>query len=1034
MLKIHLAQIFFNPAYYDPPVNFLEEPFFLNETAKPLGSLRSGSEISTFLEASKQSYIAHIRAKILDIVQFSASRMARIVTFPEYSVPYQLLPDLARLAIEHSLLIIAGTHRIPGDEEAKMIYQSLGINSIDVTQGSACSPIIFPDGTVILSPKLKRSKWEANLIIPNGAQPKTFAFRVDDKEVRFAVIPCIDSLHPEILGDLWRRQVHPSLILCPSLSPSIELFHNAGSLVASKDALFGCANTASFGGSFFQIAEASRPYLKGLAGRVDEIPRGSEAVFEIEIDPERLFLKRGSIESAPISTHPIAFPLVYQRSSTWLTEFNSFKSDVLEWLANSEPNYAIDWIDSFLADSAQLLPHLVAENLKYLRHAVIPLYDGNAELIRDLTNTVLITGVKATPLIWARRIEAALTILGRILLEPDSQSLDNLLECLRTLKNGQQMYPVPPGPEDDTSEPVSEASMFVGEDDLVQAFQNRGPELDEIRGFLSNPDNRIILITGPVGIGKTDFTNLVFRKSIIDWKLIRIRIPTDGTVARILADIAYNLKLTLDVDSLAAASHHVFRQKVRNLLRVFYSTTKRALVIDDLQQILVQRNARDYRQLNILIEEASRPPSFTGGRIFIVSSAWLPSKWFFSAGIAHIHLRDLNDRYIRRIVEYHLRRTENIGGESVPETPQALLDLIGGHPLSARLVVDAIRDKNLREFSDELLLSKITDHVAKALLSRIELPAEQEELLSRLSIFRLPVRRDQLLQSAGEVINPDVLEALMSLSIVGYDGRSFEMHEAVRRFYESKIGGADLRKKYHELAAVYYESLFHQRPGHRSDPSIVAELVHHLSLSGNIARAKELELLLVSEIKPAARELYRDYRDYTRALSLYRLLAELTPDDPQILAYVGRCYARLGLWTDSDDAFRKAIKTANRLGNEPWWIYRDWGHIKARFQYHEEAEDLLLQARDINPDDPSISASLAYMTWHQGDLEEARRLFEDAYERSPNNPYILTFYPRLLDDLGEHEYARSLRRHLTELDEAREYREPQDYDIEDYAD
>ena len=73
------------------------------------------------------------------------------------------------------------------------------------------------------------------------------------------------------------------------------------------------------------------------------------------------------------------------------------------------------------------------------------------------------------------------------------------------------------------------------------------------------------------------------------------------------------------------------------------------------------------------------------------------------------------------------------------------------------------------------------------------------------------------------------------------------------------------------------------------------------------------------------------------------------------------------------------------------------------------------------------------MTWHQGDREEARRLFEDAYERIPNNPYILTFYPRLLEELGEHEYARALRRHLVELEEAKEYREPHEYDIEDFA-
>jgi len=74
MLKIHLAQILFNPAYYDPPVDLLEEPSFLNENDSPLGRLRSHNEIASFLENAKRAYIEHIRIKLLDIAKWSGSR------------------------------------------------------------------------------------------------------------------------------------------------------------------------------------------------------------------------------------------------------------------------------------------------------------------------------------------------------------------------------------------------------------------------------------------------------------------------------------------------------------------------------------------------------------------------------------------------------------------------------------------------------------------------------------------------------------------------------------------------------------------------------------------------------------------------------------------------------------------------------------------------------------------------------------------------------------------------------------------------
>jgi hypothetical protein len=219
----------------------------------------------------------------------------------------------------------------------------------------------------------------------------------------------VDSLYPEILGSLWRNPGKgPEVIICPSLSPSVELFQSSAALVGSKDALFAYVNTASFGDTSFQLPPLLAPYLQGFVGKMDHLPRNVEGVLEVEADPHKLFAKRGSIQTTPVCTHPLPFPLVYRETSPWLPRFDSFRRDLIEWLDNSERDYAMDWIDSFLAEGAAQLPEVVVQNLKYLRHSIIPLFDGNLSVIQDATELVRVSNLQDTPLFWSKRVNLGL--------------------------------------------------------------------------------------------------------------------------------------------------------------------------------------------------------------------------------------------------------------------------------------------------------------------------------------------------------------------------------------------------------------------------------------------------------------------------------------------------------------------------------------------------------------------------------------------------------------------------------------------------
>ena len=1039
MIKIHLAQIYYNTAYYDSPIDFLEEPIAFNEKDAPLGKLRSLDGIQEFLVESKSLYIEHIRSKLLDIANWSGNKSCHLLVFPEYSVPPQVLLDLRKIAVNHSMIIVAGTHRVQAGHHAESIYRDLQIYDDNNFVGCACSPIFSPDGSVYIAKKIKKSKWESNLTTPEK-EPKSFQLECKGQTISLSVIPCIDSLHADVIGTILSgREKKPNIIVCPSESPNTSLFSDAASLLASRDILFCYANTADSGGSFYNIPDSWGVYLKGHSHFYEELPPKTEAILELMVETDCFFAKKGSLDNTPICYHPFPYPIIYSKESTWIADVEKLKTEIVEWLKSSDTASAIEWIDLFLSENLSKLPSHVGFNLKHIRHNILPLFDGNVDIIKKSTLYISIgKNIDNTLLFWAVRVNNTIDLLSSIIKDVPDELNEDLFSCIKTLKRNRGKLPsVPTTQQEDPSEISHQPSTpqeFVGEAEIIESFQNRGFDIDQVRNFLTNPENRIVIITGAIGIGKSSFLNWMFKKQLGDWDVLRIYIAKEARAPRLLSEIAYLVGSPLDIDSLSTVTGNVFRQIVRKIFTKFFQKQKRALVIDDLHDILKTGTARDHNQLFIMIEEAAGCKQHIGGRIFIVSSQWLPWKWVNQKGVAHLPLKRIKDKYTRRIIEFHMRRCNLIKDESIPELPQDLIDLVKGHPLSAKIVVDAIQEKNFNELSSGLKVDEISGYVASELLKHISLSEEEKQCLQLLSIFRKPIELN-VFKKVSEPKLENTINELSVRCILTFDGKYLEMHEAVRRFFVKGITKED-KNIFHNIAANYYQYKYeHELDLINKNPSIAAEFVHHLSLSEQINKAKDLKILIVEEIKPTARKFYKDLKQYNKAFELYRLLQKIVPDDVEVLAYIGRCNARLGQWGSCDQAFDSAIQVARKTGQEVWWLYRDWGHIKARYNYFDEAKEYFDKASLIRPDDPSIKSSLAYMHWRQNEHEQARDLFEEVITENPYHKYTLTFYSRFLAETGEYEYAKSLKEKLDNLENDYEYRQPIEYDIdEDYDD
>jgi hypothetical protein len=142
MVRIHLCQILYNPAYFDGNSDLLEEPAPSIDVTRTMGQLRQFKSVQSLLTESRVSYVKHIIEKLCAIARWSQSRGVKILVFPEYSVPCEALPRLRDIAREAGILIVAGTHGVRFTETSKEIYKSIGLDIGTLRNGSAIAAII----------------------------------------------------------------------------------------------------------------------------------------------------------------------------------------------------------------------------------------------------------------------------------------------------------------------------------------------------------------------------------------------------------------------------------------------------------------------------------------------------------------------------------------------------------------------------------------------------------------------------------------------------------------------------------------------------------------------------------------------------------------------------------------------------------------------------------------------------------------------------------------------------------------------------
>ena len=318
-------------------------------------------------------------------------------------------------------------------------------------------------------------------------------------------------------------------------------------------------------------------------------------------------------------------------------------------------------------------------------------------------------------------------------------------------------------------------------------FSDRADLLQNLNESVS--DNNLIIIAGVGGVGKT-YLAKKFVSNLTDYHLIWFECTQDSSVEQFFYSIESVLKNSInltDYSNFLRDKNELSKVKISKLFK-FLDKYKICLVIDDFHKA---KNDFDklieFANLNFKV---SKCIVLTRRRTSAIKRIYYSSIEYEVTGIEISFVKEF-------LLKYRLSITD--------ELVKPIFEKTLGHPLALRLfasfcVVERYSPEELlEEFSElwgtafeEKLLSKMCD----------ELEENEQEFLSKFSVFRLPVKRDAI----GFIYPRDnvqtILNSLLHRFIITEPYETeFSIHELIRNYY---YGVLENKEKVHLVAANYY--------------------------------------------------------------------------------------------------------------------------------------------------------------------------------------------------------------------------------------
>ncbi|MBK9262628.1 MAG: hypothetical protein IPM54_22840 [Polyangiaceae bacterium] len=249
----------------------------------------------------REQYTQNLWQRVKAILDACRRFFVELVVFPEYSIPSELLEQIAQYAPD--VVVVAGTHAVEATALKNKVYARLDWPQHPSGRQSVC-PVLFGGKLIGLQPKLSPAKPEHDIMLP-GDRWEPIVVSMNAVNGPMGVLICLDFLDPD--AEPYRVHVAERIKDCafvavPSLTPFYSLgdfqarFRNAANL-HQRPVLY--CNIASQGGTTVHISDERERRERHFPEYIGMFDAGDEGVIIADIR-----LAHGPLGHATTNPHP----------------------------------------------------------------------------------------------------------------------------------------------------------------------------------------------------------------------------------------------------------------------------------------------------------------------------------------------------------------------------------------------------------------------------------------------------------------------------------------------------------------------------------------------------------------------------------------------------------------------------------------------------------------------------------------------------------------------------------------------------------
>lgn len=1023
MVRAALTQIFYKPAIIERNVDSLAEPGLMKQGVSTFSLLEKLTgeritELQTIHNNIREQYVAYIGQKIKKICK-EADRINKpdILVFPEYSVPYQCLPIIREISTQTKMTIVAGTHTVL--KAAREYYVQSGLDPEIATQheGGSIAPVFFPNGDSDYQVKNDRSIFEITMLESESNFKRFITQTRDGETYSFSVVICVDALTMGTIAKADSSPTNPTadnfLIITVAHSTNTDVFSAPATYFALHGIPMLVCNASQYGGSGLYLPKDVRQRFINTPGQLSYLEPGKEALMLINLNPNHFFVKRSVLDNTVLGSWSICY-IYHEQQIKWKKDYFDTLQEIKKSISKKDFDEAAEYAEIFLSLHEGQLPVSLENAFRtFSAHAINLCGDTQTDLL-FLESALL--NIHSTEIHLHSEFPKMIDFCVSVGKATTSQ-LISLIDERDSYPEGIVSQIIPTLPASVTKSQPTEAENLE--------FRDRGNYMNQIQEAITDPAVRLILVSGAYGIGKTSTIAMAFKRNLPNWSTKNISLTPTTRFSMVLEYIANAIGHPHKADTLARSGKKVLKPIIERFTKDALSKDGRAIIVDQMESILLEQQGKDHTLLTLFRDAVYNLKTGQGKLIFLSDIRFSKDIFPDNPAIKRIVVGRIPDnRYIKLLLEYEMRKHGMISPGKAPSIPDKLYELVNGHPLTAKLCVEVMARQGQKSI-DSVSLGQVQTQVIEQLMQKIGLGNIEMQLMHLLSVFRTLIEVSRLkryLSPEECTLLDENTDWLNMTSFISAGDDTLEITSIFRKYYYEQIP-PEQKEVYHKYALNYYVDLHNElSKNHQFSALIYAEIAYHLTCLGQTNQLKNYLPGNIVTLKQLAKTLYQRDKNYSTALQIYRMLNEAYPGDVEVLSYLGRCYARKNEWDCTKEYFEEAIRIAASKNEETWYLYRDWGHLNLRYYMEEEATEHFAQARSLliqecgQSDDPGILAAEGFMLERNLDISGAIAKYKAALELNSRHEFTIHNYASLLRKCGEDKEAYELEKQIVNDD------------------